>query len=161
MPVHHLDEAPDRAATLVDITCDSDGKVSKFIDLQDVRDTLPLHRLEAGQPYYLGFFLMGAYQDIMGDFHNLFGRVNEAHVYLDEDEECGWYIEETIEGSTIAGVLSMTQWDEAELNRKMKAQVDAAIRGDRLKPAEAIRMLNNYERSLKGYTYLQINGGGK
>jgi len=161
MPIHRLDKAPDREATLVDITCDSDGKVSKFIDLQDVRDTLSLHRLEPGVPYYIGFFLMGAYQDIMGDFHNLFGRVNEAHVYLDEDEECGWYIEETIEGSTIAGVLNMTQWDEAELNRKMKAQVDAAIRSDKLKPAEAIRMLNSYERALKGYTYLQLNGGAK
>jgi arginine decarboxylase len=134
--------------------------VSKFIDLQDVRETLPLHRVQPGVPYYIGFFLMGAYQDIMGDFHNLFGRVNEAHIYLDDDEECGWYIEETIEGSTIASVLNMTQWDEAELNRKMKAQVDAAIRSDRLKPAEAIRMLNSYERALKGYTYLQLNGGG-
>ncbi len=161
MPVHHLDTAPDRAATLVDITCDSDGKVSKFIDLQDVRDTLPLHRLKAGEPYYVGCFLMGAYQDIMGDFHNLFGRVNEAHVFLDKDEECGWYIEETLEGSTIASVLSMTQWDEAELNRLMKAQVDAAIKSDRLRPAEAIRLLNSYEKALKGYTYLSFNGGSK
>lgn len=161
MPVHHLDKAPDRQTTLVDITCDSDGKVSKFIDLQDVRDTLPLHRLKPGDPYYIGFFLMGAYQDIMGDFHNLFGRVNEAHVFLDEDEDCGWYIEETIEGSTIAAVLSMTQWDEAELSRLMKAQVDAAIKSDRLKPAEAIRLLTSYEKALKGYTYLQLNGGGK
>lgn len=161
MPVHHLDKAPDRQTTLVDITCDSDGKVSKFIDLQDVRDTLPLHRLKPGDPYFIGFFLMGAYQDIMGDFHNLFGRVNEAHVFLDEDEDCGWYIEETIEGSTIAAVLSMTQWDEAELSRLMKAQVDAAIKSDRLKPAEAIRLLTSYEKALKGYTYLQLNGSGK
>jgi arginine decarboxylase len=158
MPVHHLDVAPDRQATLVDITCDSDGKVSKFVDLQDVKDTLPLHRLKPGHPYYIGCFLMGAYQDIMGDFHNLFGRVNEAHVFLDEDEECGWYIEETLEGSTIASVLSMTQWDEAEMNRLMKAQVDAAIKCDRLKPAEAIRLLNSYEKALKGYTYLHFNG---
>jgi arginine decarboxylase len=158
MPVHHLDVAPDRAATLVDITCDSDGKVSKFIDLQDVRDTLPLHRLKAGEPYYIGCFLMGAYQDIMGDFHNLFGRVNEAHVFLDADEECGWYIEETLEGSTIASVLNMTQWDEAELNRMMKMQVDAAIKSDRMRPAEAIRLLNSYEKALKGYTYLSFNG---
>ncbi len=159
MPVHHLDKAPDRQATIVDITCDSDGKVSKFIDLQDVKDTLPLHRLQPGEPYYIGFFLMGAYQDIMGDLHNLFGRVNEAHVFLDEDEDCGWYIEETLEGSTIANVLSLTQWDEAELNRLMKAQVDAAIKGDRLKPAEAIRLLNSYEKALKGYTYLHFNNG--
>jgi len=160
MPVHHLDVEPDRQAMLVDITCDSDGKVSKFIDLQDVKDTLSLHRHKPGEPYYIGFFLMGAYQDIMGDFHNLFGRVNEAHVFLDDDEECGWYIEETLSGSTIAQVLSMTQWDEAELNRQMKAQVDAAIKGDRLKPAEAIRLLNSYEKALKGYTYLQFNGHG-
>jgi arginine decarboxylase len=101
---------------------------------------------------------MGAYQDIMGDFHNLFGRVNEAHVFLDADEECGWYIEETLEGSTIASVLNMTQWDEAELNRMMKMQVDAAIKSDRMRPAEAIRLLNSYEKALKGYTYLSFNG---
>ena len=161
MPIHRLDEYPERNGTLVDITCDSDGKVSKFIDLQDVKDTLPLHKLEPGKPYYLGFFLMGAYQDIMGDLHNLFGRVNEAHVFLDEDEESGWYIEETIEGSTIGEVLSMTQWDQNELTRHVKTQVDAAIKGDRLKPNEAMKLLASYERGLKGYTYLQFNGGGK
>jgi arginine decarboxylase len=161
MPIHRLTEYPERNATLVDITCDSDGKVSKFIDLQDVKDTLPLHKLHPGEPYYIGFFLMGAYQDIMGDLHNLFGRVNEAHVFLDEDEESGWYIEETIEGSTIAEVLSMTQWDKNELTRQVKAQVDAAIKGDRLKPNEAMKLLANYERGLKGYTYLHFNGGPK
>jgi arginine decarboxylase len=158
MPIHHLETYPERQGTLVDITCDSDGKVSKFIDLQDVKDTLPLHKLRAGEPYYLGFFLMGAYQDIMGDLHNLFGRVNEAHVFLDEDEESGWYIEETIEGSTIGEVLTMTQWDQNELGRLMKAQVDSAIKGDRLKPNEAMKMLASYEKAMKGYTYLQFNG---
>ena len=160
MPIHRLDEYPERNGTLVDITCDSDGKVSKFIDLQDVKDTLPLHKLQPGKPYYLGFFLMGAYQDIMGDLHNLFGRVNEAHVFLDEDEESGWYIEETIEGSTIGEVLSMTQWDQNELTRHVKAQVDAAIKGDRLKPNEAMKLLTSYERGLKGYTYLHFGGNG-
>jgi arginine decarboxylase len=160
MPIHRLDEYPERNGTLVDITCDSDGKVSKFIDLQDVKDTLALHRLKPGEPYYLGFFLMGAYQDIMGDLHNLFGRVNEAHVFLDEDEESGWYIEETIEGSTIGEVLSMTQWDQNELARHVKSQVDSAIKGDRLKPNEAMKLLASYERALKGYTYLQFNGNG-
>jgi arginine decarboxylase len=158
MPVHHLETFPERQGTLVDITCDSDGKVSKFIDLQDVKDTLPLHKLRPGEPYYLGFFLMGAYQDIMGDLHNLLGRVNEAHVFLDEDEENGWYIEETIEGSTIGEVLTMTQWDQNELGRLMKAQVDAAIKGDRLKPNEAMKLLASYEKALKGYTYLTFNG---
>jgi arginine decarboxylase len=156
MPVHHLQRAPDRNGTLVDITCDSDGKVNKFIDLQDVKETLPLHRIRPGEPYYLGFFLMGAYQDIMGDLHNLFGRVNEVHVFLDEDEDSGWYIEEVIEGSTVGSVLSLTQWDKNELIRLVKSQVDAAIKSDRLKPNEAMRLLNEYERGLRGYTYLDF-----
>jgi arginine decarboxylase len=159
MPIHHLDRPPDRNGTLVDITCDSDGKVNRFIDLQDVRETLPLHRIRPGEAYYLGFFLMGAYQDIMGDLHNLFGRVNEVHVFLDEGEESGWYIEEEIEGSTVGSVLSMTQWDQPELIRLVKAQVDAAIKSDRLKPNEAMRLLSEYERGLKGYTYLNFQDG--
>jgi arginine decarboxylase len=161
MPIHHLDQPPDRNGTLADITCDSDGKVSKFIDLQDVKETLPLHRIRPRETYYLGFFLLGAYQDIMGDLHNLFGRANEVHVFLDEDEESGWYIEETIEGSTVGSVLSMTQWDQHELIRLVKAQVDAAIKSDRLKPNEAMRLLNEYERALKGYTYLNFQNGSR
>ncbi|GAB4171370.1 MAG: biosynthetic arginine decarboxylase [Terrimicrobiaceae bacterium] len=157
MPIHRLDEFPDRNATLVDITCDSDGKVSKFVDLQDVKETLPLHRWEPGQPYFIGFFLVGAYQDIMGDMHNLFGRVNEMHIYLDDDEECGYYIEEVLPGSTVGQVLSLTQWDTNELARRMKAQIDAAIRSDRLKPSEAMRLLDEYEHGLTSYTYLRPN----
>src|SRR5246500_1470577 len=156
MPIHKLQYPPDRNGTLVDITCDSDGKVSKFIDLQDVKETLPLHRINNGEPYYLGFFLMGAYQDIMGDLHNLFGRVNEVHIFLDEDEDSGWYIEEVIQGSTVISVLSMTQWDQNELVRLVKGQVDAAIKSDRMKPNEAMRILNDYERGLGGYTYLNF-----
>ena len=158
MPIHRLDTEPQRQATVVDITCDSDGKVSKFIDLQDVKETLSLHQLTPGHPYYIGFFLMGAYQDIMGDLHNLFGRVNEAHVFLDEDEEDGFYIEETIEGSTIAEVLALTQWNQSELIRRFKLQVDAAIKSDRLKPNDGMKLLTSYERGLKNYTYLHING---
>ncbi|MFN2509369.1 MAG: biosynthetic arginine decarboxylase, partial [Chthoniobacterales bacterium] len=94
MPIHRLTTPPDRHGMIVDITCDSDGKVSKFTDLQDVRETLPLHRIIPGEIYYLGVFMVGAYQDIMGDLHNLFGRVTEVHVFLDPDEESGWYIEE-------------------------------------------------------------------
>jgi arginine decarboxylase len=159
MPISRLCERPTREATLVDITCDSDGQINKFIDLRDVRDTLALHELgtnENGQlePYYLGFFLMGAYQDIMGDLHNLFGRVNEVHVFLDPDEPTGYYIEEVIEGNTIIQALSAVQYDENELKRQMKAQVDAAIKSDKLKPSEAMRLLDDYERGLKEYTYL-------
>jgi arginine decarboxylase len=162
MPVSRLDERPGREGTLVDITCDSDGQINKFIDLHDVRDTLPLHalRMNGGgdgyEPYYLGFFLMGAYQDIMGDLHNLFGRVNELHVFLDPDEPAGYYVEEIIEGTTIAQALTSVQYDENELKRRMKSQIDAAIKGDRLKPSEGMRLLDEYERGLKGNTYLTI-----
>jgi arginine decarboxylase len=160
MPLSRLDERPTREGTLVDITCDSDGAVNKFIDLRDVRDTLPMHALRqngSGQePYYLGFFLMGAYQDIMGDLHNLFGRVNEVHVFLEPDEPAGYYVEEVIEGNTIIQCLTAVQYDEKELQRQMKAQVDAAIKSDRLKPKEAMSLLDDYERGLKEYTYLAI-----
>ncbi len=158
MPIHRLTTAPDRHGTIVDITCDSDGKVSKFTDLQDVRETLPLHRITPGEMYYLGVFMVGAYQDIMGDLHNLFGRVTEVHVFLDPDEESGWYIEEVIEGSTIGEVLAMTQWDKVELMRLLKTQVDAAIKTDFLKPNDAMRLLADYERLLQEYTYLSLNG---
>ena len=161
MPLHRLAQPPTRETTLVDITCDSDGQINKFIDLRDVRDTLPLHALNsngAGQmePYYLGFFLMGAYQDIMGDLHNLFGRVNEVHVFLDPDEPAGYYVEDVIEGTTIIQALTSVQYDENELKRQMKAQVDEAIKMDRMKPSEAMRLLDDYERGLKDYTYLKI-----
>lgn len=160
MPVSRLNERPTREATLVDITCDSDGEVKKFIDLLDVRDTLPLHAPRANghgpEPYYLGFFLMGAYQDIMGDLHNLFGRVNELHVFLDPDEAAGYYVEEIIEGSTIVQALTSVQYDENELKRQMKVQIDEAIKSDRLKPSEGMRLLDDYERGLKEYTYLSI-----
>ena len=102
---------------------------------------------------------MGAYQDIMGDLHNLFGRVNEVHLFLDEDEDAGYYIEEVIAGSTIAQVLSFTQWEENELVRRMKLQVDEAIKSDRLKPNDAMRLLADFEKSLKQYTYLELGEG--
>ncbi|MBX7244163.1 MAG: biosynthetic arginine decarboxylase [Candidatus Sumerlaeaceae bacterium] len=154
MPVHRLTEPPNIEGTLVDITCDSDGKVCKFIDLKDVRAALPLHPLKEGEPYYLGIFMTGAYQDIMGDLHNLFGRVNEAHVFLDSDEEDGFYIEETIEGNSISQVLQLTQYHTIDLARRIKALVDEAIKADTLRPNEGMRLLNEYEKGLQGPTYL-------
>lgn len=160
MPVGRLNERPTCEATLVDITCDSDGEVREFIGLSDPRDTLPLHPPRANgngpEPYYLGFFLMGAYQDIMGDLHNLFGRVNELHVFLDPDEAAGYYVEEIIEGSTIVQTLTSVQYDENELKRQMKMQIDEAIKSDRLRPSEGMRLLDDYERGLKDYTYLAM-----
>src|SRR6266480_4596827 len=105
MPIHRLTTPPDRNGMIVDITCDSDGKIAKFIDLPDVKETLPLHRISPGEMYYIG-------------------------VFLDPDEESGWYIEEVIEGSTIGEVLAMTQWDKVELMRLLKSEVDAAIKSD-------------------------------
>lgn len=161
MPINRLDERPTREATLADITCDSDGQINKFIDLRDVKDTLPVHKLNTNgngqlEPYHIGFFLMGAYQDIMGDLHNLFGRVNEVHVFLEPDEPAGYYIEEIIEGNTIVQALAAVQYDENELKRQMKAQMDEAIKSDRMKPSEAMRLLDDYERGLKAYTYLSF-----
>jgi arginine decarboxylase len=163
MPLSKLQERPTREATLVDITCDSDGQVNKFIDLRDVRDTLPLHAINLNgngnghpEPYYIGIFLMGAYQDIMGDLHNLFGRVNEVHVFLDPDEPTGYYIEEIIEGTTIGQALASVQYEENELKRLMKVQIDESIKSDRMKPSEAMRLLDDYEKGLKEYTYLSF-----
>lgn len=156
MPLTGLLEDADRDGTLVDITCDSDGKVAKFIGLNQSNPTLPMKRFKNGEPYHVGFFLVGAYQDIMGDFHNLFGRATEVHVFLDEDEELGHYIEEVIEGSCIGSVLAMTQWDNRYLVRLFKAQVDDAIRSDRIKPKEGMRLLARYERALSDHTYLRI-----
>jgi arginine decarboxylase len=157
MPIHRLDEPPTVQGTVADITCDSDGKVCRFADLRDVRAALPVHPLRDGEPYYIGLFLTGAYQDIMGDLHNLFGRVNEAHVFLDPDEESGYYIEETIPGHSIAQVLELTQYHVTDLTRRMKAQVDEAIKGDILRPNEGMRFLAEYERGLQQPTYLSFD----
>jgi arginine decarboxylase len=154
MPIHRLNDQPSMQGTLVDITCDSDGKISKFADIKDVRKTLPLHPLKNGDPYYIGIFMTGAYQDIMGDLHNLFGRVNEAHVFLDPDEDSGFYIEETISGNTISHVLELTQYYTNDLVRNIKEQVNDAIRNDRLKPNEGMRLLSEYEKGLTDHTYL-------
>ena len=161
VPIHRHDEEPQRTATLVDITCDSDGKVCKFIDLRDIKDTLPLHPLRDKEPYYLGFFLMGAYQDIMGDLHNLFGRVNEVHVFLDETEPGGYYIEEVIRGNNIAGVLSWIQYSATDLEKRVKEQIEAKVREGLIKPKEGVDLQNFYEEVLHGYTYMDYDRQAK
>ncbi len=155
-PIHRLNEVPDNRATLVDITCDSEGKIDEFIDLQDVQESLPLHSFgpNSQDPYYLGFFLIGAYQDIMGDQHNLFGRTNEVHVFLDPDEEKGFYVEEVIPGSTVEQVLNNTQYDPNDLVRRFKGFVDTAIKEDRIKPTLGMKLLDEYRKALTDYTYL-------
>ena len=153
-PIHRLNERPTVQATLADITCDSDGKVDDFIDLEDVRRTLSLHPLKKDEPYYIGAFMVGAYQDIMGDLHNLFGRVNEAHVFLEDDEEDGFYLEETLEGYSVERILGMIQYNAEDLCRMLKRQVDRATRADSVKPREGVAMVDLYERLIRGKTYL-------
>ena len=159
-PVHRLNEQPLIPATLVDITCDSDGKVDQFIDKKSVRSSLPLHALTTGEPYYLGFFLMGAYQDIMGDLHNLFGRVNEVHVFLDETEPGGYYLEKIIRGNTISSVLAWIQYSASDLEKKIKDQIDVGVREGKIKPREGVDLQNFYERTLHGYTYVDESKSG-
>lgn len=156
MPLHRHREKPSIPTTLADITCDSDGKISKFTDLRDIRDTLSLHRLEPGEPYYLGIFLMGAYQDIMGDLHNLFGRVHEVHVFLDEDEPEGYYIEEVIRGNGVSDVLSLVQYNAHSLQKQVKLQIDRKVREGVIKPREGVELQGFYEAVMASYTYMNI-----
>lgn len=157
MPVHRLDEEPTVEGVLVDITCDSDGKVCNFADIrEDTRPTLPLHPLKTTEPYMLGFFMTGAYQDIMGDFHNLFGRANEAHVFMNHEEERGFYIDETIKGNSIAQVLEMTQYDRRELEKSLRQRISEAIKRHRIRANEGMKLLNEYEQMLGQPTYLDF-----
>jgi arginine decarboxylase len=155
-PVHRLKEKPSVNAILVDITCDSDGKIDRFIDLQDTKDYLNVHPLRHGEPYYLGIYFTGAYQDIMGDLHNLFGRVNEVHVFLEDDEPNGFYIEEALAGSRIADVIEGVQYQWEELCRRIKQQIDHATKKDLIKPREGVRLVEFYESQMLAKTYLNI-----
>ncbi|MBI3300124.1 MAG: biosynthetic arginine decarboxylase [Elusimicrobia bacterium] len=153
VPLHRLDEEPSREAGLVDITCDSDGKVDQYVCGDRPRDTLPVHPLN-GEPYYLGIFLMGAYQATMGDIHNLFGRVNEVHVFEDDQEPSGYYVEEVIRGQTVRDVLDDTQYSEYELVKMVKTALDTQVRAGALKPREGVELLDYYEAVLRQYTYI-------
>ncbi len=155
VPVQRLNEAPTDQGKLVDITCDSDGKIDTFVNGTGTRSTLPLHNPN-GHSYLLGFFLLGAYQDVMGDLHNLFGSVNEAHVYLDADEPDGFYIEETIPGFSIGRVLGNVQYEPSQLSRMIKSQVDEAIKADKMKATEGMTLLEAYEKGLSHPTYLSL-----
>lgn len=153
-PIHRLNERPTANTTLVDITCDSEGRIASFVDSEDERSLLRLHEIKKEESYFLGFFLMGAYQDIMGDLHNLFGRVNEVHVFLEDDEEDGFYIEDSILGFSVNEVLKLTQYDGQMLSRKLKKQIDRATKEDLIKPREGTRILDEYLQILKSQTYL-------
>jgi arginine decarboxylase len=152
MPIHRLNEPPVRRAVLGDITCDSDGKIDQFIDLRDVRNTLQLHPFN-GDPYYIGAFLIGAYQEILGDLHNLFGDTNAVHITVDQDGE--YTIEEFVKGDTVREVLSYVQYNVDELLAKMRKDVERAVRGGKISVNESRQLLRFYEAGLDGYTYLE------
>jgi arginine decarboxylase len=152
MPVHRLDEAPVRRAVLGDITCDSDGKIDQFIDLRAVRNTLELHPLN-GEPYYLGAFLLGAYQEILGDLHNLFGDTNAVHVNLEEDGS--YTVDEFIPGDTVREVLHYVQFSAEKLIDRMRKDVERALRAGKISLKESREFLRFYESGMEGYTYLE------
>ncbi|MCC6273614.1 MAG: arginine decarboxylase, partial [Deltaproteobacteria bacterium] len=156
VPIHRLDEPPSRETTIVDITCDSDGKIDRFIDpIVDSRDTLSLHPLKEGEPYFIGMFMLGGYQDIMGDMHNLFGRVNEVHVFSDDEDPEDFYLEEVIPGDRVKDVLSRVQYSPSELLKTVKTAIDQQVRKGAVKPKEGVSLIDFYEETINGYTYLR------
>jgi arginine decarboxylase len=152
MPIHRLNQPPSHHAVLGDITCDSDGKIDSFIDRRDVKRTLPLHTVN-GEPYYLGVFLVGAYQEILGDLHNLFGDTHAVHVSLDSGGNV--VLDAVIKGDTVREVLDYVEFDAETLIRKLRSDVELAVREGRMTYEESGRLLEFYEEGLHGYTYLE------
>ena len=151
MPIHRLDEEPTRRGILADLTCDSDGKIDRFIDLRDVKSVLELHTIKPGEPYYLGIFLSGAYQEIMGSLHNLFGDTNTVHIQLTPK---GYQIEHVVKGDTMKEVVSYVQYDAEDLVESIRQRCEQAMQEKKITLQESQLLLQNYERSLGRYTYL-------
>jgi len=155
MPIHRLDEEPTRRGILADVTCDSDGKIDRFIDRSDGKAVLELHRL-TGEPYYLGAFLVGAYQEILGDLHNLFGDTNTVTVSLDPEAGPGGYrIDEVLAGDTVTDVLRYVSFSRRDLLARIRRASEEALRARRMTLEESRHLLEMYEKGLAGYTYLE------
>jgi arginine decarboxylase len=152
MPIHRLEEPPTRNATLGDVSCDSDGKIDQFIDRRDVKRALPLHPF-TGQDYYLGAFLVGAYQEILGDLHNLFGDTNAVHVSLNGSSEV--ILDTVIKGDTVREVLNYVEFNADNLLAQFRKDVESALREGKIGYEESGRLLRFYEDGLHGYTYLE------
>lgn len=162
MPIHRLDEEPTRRGTLADITCDSDGRVVRFPGEGGTARSLALHPLLPAEddqptsrcdPYYLGIFLTGAYQEALGDLHNLFGDTHTVHVGLDDDGE--WHLEDVVEGDTVHDVLRYVQFDPDAMRRSLHREVEVALTAKRLTPEEAVSMRHCVDQGIAGYTYLE------
>lgn len=152
VPIHRLNERPTRYATLHDITCDSDGKIENFIGTKNFAHYLPVHEFKPNEPYYIGVFLVGAYQEILGDLHNLFGDTNAVHVVADDDS---YKIVQVIDGETVAEVLDYVQYDAKRLVRIIETWVTASVKEGKISPQEGKEFLSNYRSGLYGYTYLE------
>ncbi|WP_010422729.1 biosynthetic arginine decarboxylase [Anaerophaga thermohalophila] len=152
MPIHRLNENPDRVATLQDVTCDSDGKIDNFIATRNFSYYLPVHKLKRDEPYYIGVFLVGAYQEILGDMHNLFGDTNAVHVSVDET---GYKIDQIIDGETVAEVLEYVQYSPKKMVRTVETWVMSSVKKGVISAEEGKEFLSNYRSGLYGYTYLE------
>jgi len=152
MPIHRLNEKPSQQAVLVDITCDSDGKIQKFPLQHGLSSTLPLHPLQGGEDYLIGIFLTGAYQEILGDLHNLFGDTHAVHIRMDGDD---YEFEQIVEGESVADVLDYVQFHETVLSDRMRRQINQAKLEGRISAREATAFISYYREGLKGYTYLE------
>jgi arginine decarboxylase len=156
VPIHRLNEAPTDSATLVDITCDSDGVVDKFVDLHDVKEVLEVHDLKPNEPYYLAMMLIGAYQEVMGNFHNLFGTTNEAHVLMDGNGE--YHISRIIPGSPLGEMLSFAKYERDFLQDGFRTLLNRQIKKGKLTEDSAAQLLQEYDSFYSSYTYLDANG---
>ncbi|MCL2001019.1 MAG: biosynthetic arginine decarboxylase [Planctomycetes bacterium] len=154
MPLHRLNEKPTISGILADITCDSDGVMDQFVDLKDIRHTLPLHPMKKGEPYYLGIFLVGAYQEILGDLHNLFGDTTVVHVSSSEN---GYVIDKTIGGDTVMEVLAYVQFSRDGVNARLRERVEGALRGGALTLEQSAVLTRHFERMLDSDTYLSAD----
>ncbi len=152
MPIQRLDEKPTRIATIQDITCDSDGKVAHFVSPQGTATGLPLHPLKVNEPYYIGVFLVGAYQEILGDLHNLFGDTNAVHISVNKD---GYVIEQVIDGETVADVLDYVEYNPKKMVRNLESWVSASMKKGVITAEEGRQFLNTYKSGLYGITYLE------
>lgn len=152
MPIQRLNERPTRTATLQDITCDSDGKITNFVTDKNVSHILPVHSIQDGEHYYLGVFLVGAYQEILGDMHNLFGDTNAVHISVNKE---GYHIDQVIDGETVAEVLEYVQYDPKKLVRTLETWVSRSVKEGRISSTEGKDFLSNYRSGLYGYTYLE------
>ena len=152
MPIHRLHERPDCSAVLGDVTCDSDGKIEQFIDRRDVKRSLPLHSLR-NEPYYLGAFLVGAYQEILGDLHNLFGDTHAVHISSDEHGRVA--VDTVVKGDTVSQVLQYFEFNPEELAKNLRCSIEEAVRDGLISDGQAGRFIRFYEDGLGGYTYLE------